>query len=67
MYREYTSVEDRKKVLEAFMIQGDAKTLVELFRIEKDPAMKKIIIQQLSIMNDPEATQVILEILGAKP
>ena len=67
MYGEFTSVEDRKKVLEGFMIQGDARTLVELFRIEKDPGMKKIIIQQLSVMNDPEATQVILEVLGAKP
>jgi HEAT repeat protein len=67
MYGEFSSVEDRKKVLEGFMIQGDATTLVELFRIEKDPAMKKVIIQQLSVMNDPAATQVILEILGAKP
>ena len=25
------------------MIQGDAKTLIELFRAEKDPAMKKVI------------------------
>jgi hypothetical protein len=29
--------------------------------------MKKVIIQQLSVMNDPAATQVILEVLGAKP
>ena len=49
------------------MIQGDAKTLIELFRAEKDPGMKKVIIQQLSVMDDPEATRLILDILGDRP
>jgi len=64
LYGEFSSPDDKRKVLEAFMIHGDATTLVELFRAEKDPAMKKIIIQQLSVMNDPEATRVILDVLG---
>lgn len=67
MYGQFTDPNDKRKVLEAFMIQGDAKTLVELFRQEKDPAMKKAILQQLSVMSDPEATRVILEVLGEKP
>ena len=67
MYVQFTDPADKKKVLEGFMIHGDAKTLVELFRAEKDPAMKKAILQQLSVMNDSAATQVILDILGEKP
>ena len=29
--------------------------------------MKKAIVQQLSVMDDPEATQLILDVLGDKP
>ena len=50
--------------IEALMVQDDAKTLIELFRAEKDPTMKKIIIQQLSVMDDPDATRAILDVLG---
>jgi HEAT repeat protein len=64
MYKEFSDPQDRRKVLEAFMIQGDAKTLIELFRAEKDPAMKKVILQQLSVMDDPDATRAILDVLG---
>jgi HEAT repeat protein len=64
MYGEFSSPEDKRRILEAFMVQGDAKTLIELFRAEKDPAMKKAIIQQLSVMDDPEATRAILDVLG---
>jgi HEAT repeat protein len=64
MYGEFSSPEDKRRVLEAFMVQGDAKTLIELFRAEKDPVMKKAIIQQLSVMDDPDATRTILDLLG---
>jgi hypothetical protein len=64
MYREFSDPDDKRKVLEALMIHGDAKPLIELFRAEKDPAMKKAILQQLSVMSDPDATREILDILG---
>jgi len=64
LYREFSATEDKRKVVEALMVQGDAKTLIELFRAEKDMSMKKIIVQQLSVMDDPEATRAILELLG---
>jgi hypothetical protein len=64
MYGEFSSPDDKRKVVEALMIQGDAKTLLELFRAEKDPNLKKIILQQLSVMDDPDATRAILEVLG---
>jgi HEAT repeat protein len=67
LYTELKDQSDRRKVVEAFMIQGDAKTLLEMFRAERDPAMKKIIFQQLTVMDDPEATRLILEVLGEKP
>jgi HEAT repeat protein len=67
MYAEFTDPQDKRKVVEALMVQGDAKVLVEMFRAEKDPEMKRVILQQLSVMNDPEVTRIIMEILGDKP
>jgi HEAT repeat protein len=64
LYGEYTSTEDKRQVLQALMMQDDAKTLVELFRAEKDPTLKKAILQQISLMDDPEAMKVILDVLG---
>jgi HEAT repeat protein len=64
LYGRLPDRSDKEKILEAFMIRSDAKTLIELFRAEKDPALKKEILQQLSVMDDPEATEIILEVLG---
>ena len=55
--------EDRRKVLEAFIIQGDAETLIELFRREKDPELRKTIVQQLSMLDDPQATELLMGLL----
>lgn len=64
MYGEFSGTDDKRKVVEALMIQNDAKTLLELFRSEKDPVMKKAILQQLAVMHDPDATRAILDVLG---
>jgi len=64
LYGEFSNVDDKRKVLEGLMVQGDAKTLIELFRAEKDTNLKKAILQQLSVMDDPEATREILNVLG---
>jgi len=66
LYGEFRDPADKRKCVEALMVQGDAKALLEMFRAEKDPAMKKIILQQLSVMDDDEATKAILEVLGEK-
>jgi HEAT repeat protein len=64
MYRDFSDPDDKRHVVEGLMIQGDAKVLIELFRAEKDPAMKKVILQQLSVMDDPDAVRAILDVLG---
>jgi HEAT repeat protein len=53
-------------MLEAFMIQDDAATLVELFRAERDPELKKKIVQQLALLDDPAATELLLGLIEAK-
>jgi HEAT repeat protein len=67
LYTTLTDPADRRRVLDGFLIQGDSKTLIDLFHAEKDPAMKQSIVQKLSMLDDPEATKLMLEILGQKP
>jgi HEAT repeat protein len=54
----------KKEVINAFFLQGNAKTLVELARKESDPAMKKSIVQKLSLMNSKDALDYLMEILN---
>jgi HEAT repeat protein len=64
LYTELQDPDEKRDVAQAFMVQGDAKSLIELFRAERDPAMKKVLVQQLSLMDDPEANKIILDLLG---
>ena len=63
LYHTLSDVDDRRKVLEAFMIQDDAETLIALFRSEKDPDLRKTIVQQLSMLDDPKATELLMDLL----
>jgi HEAT repeat protein len=67
LYAELTDPDDKRKVVESLMVQGDAKALIEMFRAEKDREMKKVILQQLSVMDDPEIMQLLNDVLGEKP
>jgi hypothetical protein len=44
--------------------RNNAKALVTLARTERDPQLKKRIVQRLSNMKSPEATDYLLELLG---
>jgi hypothetical protein len=49
------------------MIRGEAEELLELFREEKDPRLKRQIVQQLSLLDSPEAEEAIFGLLEEKP
>lgn len=63
-YKKNSDPETRKAVVQALFLAGDSHDLVELARAEKDPAIQKAIVQQLSIMHSKEATDYMLEILN---
>ncbi len=67
LYDAFPGEDDKRTVAQSLMVHGDAKILLELFHAEKNPAMKKVLIQQLTLMDDPEALRVILDVLGEKP
>ncbi len=53
----------KRAVVQALFIAGGAPQLVGLARKERDPEMKKAIVQQLSMMRSKEATDYMLELL----
>jgi outer membrane protein assembly factor BamD (BamD/ComL family) len=64
MYAKNSDEETRKSVIRALFVAGDSHDLVELARNEKDPALRREIVQQLSMMRSKEAADYMLEILN---
>jgi outer membrane protein assembly factor BamD (BamD/ComL family) len=64
IYKNNADPGTKKAVVQALFVAGDSHDLVELARAEKDPAMQKEIVQQLSVMHNKEATDYMLEILN---
>jgi HEAT repeat protein len=63
-YQNNKDSDTKKAAVEALFFAGDAHDLVTLAKAEKDPALKQKIVQQLSIMHNPEATAYMVEILN---
>ena len=55
--------EAREAAVEGLFIQGDAHDLVTLARNEKDPQMRRRVVEKLSLMDDKEAHDFMLELL----
>jgi HEAT repeat protein len=64
IFKKSTDLETKKAAAQALFLAGDSHDLVELARAEKDPAIKKSLVQQLSLMRNKEATDYMLEILS---
>jgi hypothetical protein len=54
----------RRAVIEGLFVQNNAEALVALARKESDPAMKKVMVQRLSMMKSKVALDYLLEVLG---
>lgn len=59
-----SDVEVKKAVIQALAIQRNDVALVALARKEKDPALRKEIVERLSTMKTKAAVEYLLEILG---
>jgi hypothetical protein len=58
-----TDVESKKAIIEAFFLQNNARALIDLSKKESNPSLRKAALQKLSLMNDEEALQYMLQIL----
>lgn len=63
IYRTETDRDIRSAAISALFLQSNAKALVSLAKAEKDPEMKKMIVSKLAIMDSPDATAYMLELL----
>ena len=63
IYQSDQSREVREAVLNALFMQQNGKALVDLARKEKDPQMKRAIIQKMSLVHSKEVTDYMAEFL----
>jgi HEAT repeat protein len=63
MYQSDTRREVREAVINGLFVQNNAKALIDLARQEKDRELKHDIVQKLSVMNNKDATDYLLEFL----
>jgi len=66
LYSSESDPQVRARVLDGYLILGDAQALVGLFRREKDPELKRKIVQTLSAMDDEESQAFLEQLLGGQ-
>jgi tetratricopeptide (TPR) repeat protein len=64
MYAQETDPDNKKAIINALFIQGNATGLIEIARKETDMGLKKQVVNQLSLMHSKEATDYLMEILS---
>lgn len=63
LYRKTSEPRIQQKVLDYLMIQDDAEALIEIFREEDDPDMKRRALQAVSHIDDPRVQSLLEELL----
>jgi HEAT repeat protein len=63
IYQKSADPGSKNSAIEALFVAGAAHDLVSLARTEKDPALRKRIVEKLSVMGGKEVTDYMLEIL----
>jgi HEAT repeat protein len=64
LYDTEKDAQVRKAALQGLFLQGNAEALIEIARKEKDPELRKDVVQHLSVMHSEAATKFLLEILN---
>ena len=64
LYAGESDVTVKQEIMRALFIQNNAKTLIDVARKEKDPALKREAVQQLTRMKTPEAQEFLVELLN---
>lgn len=64
IYNTHSQLEIKKRVINGLFLRGAAKEMVAMARKETNPELKKAWIQKLSLMNSPEVTEYMMEILN---
>ncbi|HVF34546.1 MAG TPA: HEAT repeat domain-containing protein [Candidatus Saccharimonadia bacterium] len=62
-YRAEHPLKLRKAAVRALMMHGDGKRLIEIYRVESDPEMKRELLQAIAVSDSDEALDLIDEVL----
>lgn len=63
MYGKESDRSLKEEILNALFLQNNAPAIVAIARAEKDPGLKKVAVQKLSMMNSKEGSDYMMEIL----
>lgn len=63
IYSSEKNIDVRRAVLQALMMHGNGHALVAIARREKDPALRREVVQMLSLVNSKEAAAYLMELL----
>ena len=63
IYRAETDEELREAVIQAFFVQGNARALIDIAKTEKNRDLRNEALQKLSVMNNKEARDYLLQFL----
>ncbi|HET9285340.1 MAG TPA: tetratricopeptide repeat protein [Candidatus Angelobacter sp.] len=64
LYSTRTDVSMKKKIINALFLHGAGKEMVALARKETNPELKRSLIEKMSLMNSPEISDYMMEILN---
>jgi HEAT repeat protein len=64
IYRGQNDSEIREQVIQAFFVQGNANALIEIAKTEKNRELRGEALQKLSVMNNKEARDYLLQFLN---
>jgi HEAT repeat protein len=64
IYSSHSDLEIKEQVINAMFLRGAGKEMVAMARKETNPELRKAWIQKLSLMNSPEVTEYMMEILN---
>jgi hypothetical protein len=64
VYNSQADVSTKKKVINALFLHGAGKEMVALARKESNPELKRSLISKMSLMNSPEISDYMMEILN---
>jgi len=62
LYQKESSVDVKKRILQAMFVGGDSTRLIDLAKSEKDPELRGTAVRNLGLMGGPQTAQALLDI-----
>jgi hypothetical protein len=64
IYRSDANAEVKEAVMEALFIEDDSRALISIAKTEKDPGLKRRAVEKLSVMDNKDARDYMMELLN---